>query len=87
MLSLAFVSVSYACVSSDGTLVTQRFHYSQSPLKRRSIVGWYRLVNDMRFHGVKPICVFDGKERTAAKRREVRTSFIEARTYLLKRPC
>ena len=68
-----------AFVSSDGTLITQRFQFAQSPVKRRSIIGWYRLVNDMRFHGVKPICVFDGKERTAAKKREVRTPFIEAR--------
>jgi len=43
------------------------------------------MVNDMRLHGVKPICVFDGKERTAAKKREVCTSFIRAHERILKR--
>lgn len=34
-------------------------------------MGWYRIVNELKAEGVRTICVFDGKERNAAKAREV----------------
>jgi hypothetical protein len=34
-------------------------------------MGWYNLVKELQDSGVEAICVFDGKERSAAKAREV----------------
>lgn len=59
---------------SDGTLVTQRFHFAPMPHQYRHILGWYRLVHELREHGIRAICVFDGEERTLAKSNEVRVS-------------
>jgi hypothetical protein len=41
------------------------------PHKYRHILGWFRLINELREHGIRAICVFDGVERTAAKSSEV----------------
>lgn len=56
---------------SDGTLVTQRFHFAPMPHKYRHVLGWYRLIHELREHGIRAICVFDGEERTVAKSSEV----------------
>lgn len=65
----------------DGTLVTQRLHFAQVPHPHRHVLGWYRLVKELETCGVSAICVFDGKERSAAKAQEVRTS-ITCVSYL-----
>ena len=57
--------------SSDGTLITQRFHFAQAPHPYRHVLGWYRLVRELNDAGVSAICVFDGKQRSLAKAREV----------------
>lgn len=57
--------------ASDGTLVTQRFHFSQVPHPYRHVLGWYRLIRELNNAGVSAICVFDGKERSLAKGLEV----------------
>ncbi|TFY69326.1 hypothetical protein EVG20_g3198 [Dentipellis fragilis] len=36
------------------------------------VLGWYRLIRELRDDNVKAICVFDGKERNLAKAEEVR---------------
>ena len=41
------------------------------PHQYRHILGWFRLINELREHGIRAICVFDGEERTAAKSSEV----------------
>ncbi|THU79961.1 PIN domain-like protein [Dendrothele bispora CBS 962.96] len=55
----------------DGTLITQRLHFAPVPHPYRHIIGWYRLVKELENFGVQAICVFDGKERSTAKAREV----------------
>jgi len=60
-------SLSNKTLVIDGTLVTQRFHFAPMPHKYRHILGWYRLIHELREHGIRAICVFDGKERTIAK--------------------
>ncbi|KAI5887089.1 PIN domain-like protein [Schizophyllum commune H4-8] len=55
----------------DGTLITQRFHFAPLPHRYRHVLGWYRLMQEVRESGVNAICVFDGKERSMAKAREV----------------
>ncbi|KAF8190328.1 PIN domain-like protein [Mycena galopus ATCC 62051] len=54
----------------DGTLITQRLHFAQVPHNYRHVLGWYKLVKELQDCGVEAICVFDGKERSAAKARE-----------------
>jgi hypothetical protein len=44
------------------------------PHQYRHILGWFRLINELREHGIRAICVFDGEERSAAKSSEVCTS-------------
>lgn len=56
---------------SDGTLITQRFHFANDPHPYRHVLGWYRLTHELREAGVHAICIFDGKERSAAKQGEV----------------
>lgn len=58
-------------VCSDGTLITQRLHFAPAPHPHRHVIGWFRLVHELREAGVSAICVFDGKERHAAKAQEV----------------
>ncbi|KAL1949219.1 hypothetical protein VTO73DRAFT_11025 [Trametes versicolor] len=55
----------------DGTLITQRFHFAPFPHAARHVLGWYRLIKHLQHSNVEAICVFDGKERSAAKEREV----------------
>ncbi len=59
-------------VVSDGTLITQRFHFAPMPQPYRHVLAWYRLASHLRSHNIQTICVFDGKERSLAKEREVR---------------
>ncbi|KAF9653554.1 PIN domain-like protein [Thelephora ganbajun] len=54
----------------DATLITQRFHFAPTPHEYRHILGWYRLIQELHENNVRAICVFDGKERNAAKQRE-----------------
>ncbi|KAJ7792408.1 hypothetical protein B0H14DRAFT_2931372, partial [Mycena olivaceomarginata] len=51
----------------DGTLITQRLHFAPTPHNYRHVMGWYNLVKELQDSGVEAICVFDGKERSAAK--------------------
>ena len=44
------------------------------PHQYRHILGWFRLISELREHGIRAICVFDGKERAVAKSSEVRAS-------------
>ncbi|PPR03958.1 hypothetical protein CVT24_008313, partial [Panaeolus cyanescens] len=55
----------------DGTLITQRLHFTQDPHKSRHVLGWYRLARELRDAGVSAVCLFDGKERSEAKSGEV----------------
>lgn len=61
---------------SDGTLITQRFHFAPDPREYRHVLGWYRLMEELRENSINAICVFDGKERNAAKADEVRPIFF-----------
>ncbi|KAI0280232.1 PIN domain-like protein [Russula aff. rugulosa BPL654] len=63
-------SLSNKTLVIDGTLITQRFHFAPMPHQYRHILGWFRLVNELREHGIRAICVFDGEERSAAKSSE-----------------
>ncbi|KAH9177730.1 PIN domain-like protein [Lactarius sanguifluus] len=63
-------SLSNKTVVIDGTLVTQRFHFAPMPHEYRHILGWYRLIQEFKEHGIRAICVFDGEERTTAKSSE-----------------
>jgi len=40
------------------------------PHQHRHVLGWYRLIHELREHGIRTICVFDGEERTSAKNGE-----------------
>ncbi|KAI6040898.1 PIN domain-like protein [Pisolithus marmoratus] len=57
-------------IAIDGTLVTQRLHFAPMPHHHRHVLGWHRIVTELRDFDVLPICVFDGQERSAAKARE-----------------
>ncbi|KAI5123645.1 hypothetical protein M0805_001678 [Coniferiporia weirii] len=54
----------------DGTLITQRLHWAQTPHHYRHVLGWYRLITELKDNGVNAICVFDGKSRSSAKAQE-----------------
>ncbi|KAJ7578471.1 PIN domain-like protein [Mycena floridula] len=56
----------------DGTLITQRLHFTQHPHPHRHVLGWYKLARELKEAGVNAICVFDGKERNIAKAHENR---------------
>ncbi|KAI9509050.1 PIN domain-like protein [Russula earlei] len=60
-------SLSNKTLVIDATLVTQRFHFSPMPHRYRHVLGWYRLIHELREHSIRAICVFDGEERTVAK--------------------
>jgi hypothetical protein len=66
---------------SDGTLITQRFHFAPTPHEYRHILGWYRMIQELHENNVRAICVFDGKVRSAAKQREVRGLAYIPRAY------
>ncbi|KAI0318504.1 PIN domain-like protein [Amylostereum chailletii] len=55
----------------DGTLITQRLHFAPMPHPYRHVLGWYRLVQELRESGVQTLCVFDGNERNEAKFEEI----------------
>ncbi|KAL4072496.1 PIN domain-like protein [Scleroderma yunnanense] len=55
----------------DGTLITQRLHFAPMPHHHRHVLGWYRILTELKECGVRAICVFDGQQRSAAKAREV----------------
>ncbi|OSD01476.1 PIN domain-like protein [Trametes coccinea BRFM310] len=55
----------------DGTLITQRFHFAPIPHPHKHVLCWYRLARHLQASNVQVICVFDGRERSAAKEREV----------------
>lgn len=46
-------------------------HFAPLPHQYRHVLGWYRLAKELDESGVSAICVFDGKERSLAKAREV----------------
>ncbi|KAF8814756.1 PIN domain-like protein [Phlegmacium glaucopus] len=54
----------------DGTLITQRLHFSQGYGACRHVLGWYRIAKELADNGVSAICVFDGQGRNHAKARE-----------------
>ncbi|TCD66567.1 hypothetical protein EIP91_001235 [Steccherinum ochraceum] len=55
----------------DGTLLTQRLHFAPMPHKYRHVLGWYRIVKELKESDVQAVCVFDGRERSLAKQLEV----------------
>ncbi|KAH9922525.1 PIN domain-like protein [Fomitopsis serialis] len=55
----------------DGTLITQRLHFSPMPHRHRHVLGWYRIMKELMECDVRAICVFDGKERSLAKELEM----------------
>ncbi|KAF9225810.1 PIN domain-like protein [Gyrodon lividus] len=55
----------------DGTLITQRLHFAPMPHPHRHVLGWHRILTELKECDVRAICVFDGKQRNAAKAREV----------------
>ncbi|KAG1876196.1 PIN domain-like protein [Suillus subluteus] len=55
----------------DGTLITQRLHFAPMPHPHRHILGWHRIITELKECNVHAICVFDGKDRSIAKAREV----------------
>ena len=57
--------------SRDGTLITQRLHYSQGYRELPHVLGWYRIAKELDDNGISAICVFDGETRNSAKAREV----------------
>lgn len=61
---------------SDGTLVTQRLHFTSMPWDQRHVLGWHRIIQELKDSGVKAICVFDGLERNKAKADEVYQHYL-----------
>ncbi|KAG1720055.1 PIN domain-like protein [Suillus lakei] len=55
----------------DGTLITQRLHFAPMPHPHRHILGWHRIITELKECNVQAICVFDGRDRNIAKAREV----------------
>ncbi|RPD61239.1 PIN domain-like protein [Lentinus tigrinus ALCF2SS1-6] len=55
----------------DGTLITQRFHFAPMPQRHRHVLAWYRLASHLRNNNIQAVCVFDGRERSLAKEREI----------------
>ncbi|KAF9268547.1 PIN domain-like protein [Marasmius fiardii PR-910] len=54
----------------DGTLITQRLHFTQLPHPYRHVLGWFRVIKELKDNNVHAICVFDGKDRSVAKAKE-----------------
>ncbi|KAF8512555.1 PIN domain-like protein [Hysterangium stoloniferum] len=57
-------------IAIDGTLITQRLHFSPMPCPNRHVLGWHRIVRELQAADVGVICVFDGDERSSAKKPE-----------------
>ncbi|KZO94129.1 PIN domain-like protein [Calocera viscosa TUFC12733] len=57
-------------IAIDGNLITQRLHFGATSHAHRHVVGWFKVINDLRANGVGVITVWDGKERSSAKARE-----------------
>ncbi|KAG1823472.1 PIN domain-like protein [Suillus subaureus] len=55
----------------DGTLITQRLHFAPMPHPHRHVLGWHRIITELKECNVHAICVFDGRDRNIAKAREV----------------
>lgn len=55
----------------DGTLITQRLHFAPMPHSHRHVLGWHRIITELKECNVHAICVFDGRDRSIAKAREV----------------
>ncbi|KAG2117313.1 uncharacterized protein F5147DRAFT_307770 [Suillus discolor] len=55
----------------DGTLITQRLHFAPMPHPHRHVLGWHRIITELKECNVHAICVFDGRDRSIAKAREV----------------
>ncbi|KAG1753635.1 PIN domain-like protein [Suillus paluster] len=55
----------------DGTLITQRLHFAPMPHPHRHVLGWHRIITELKECNVQAICVFDGRDRSIAKAREV----------------
>ena len=59
-------------VAIDANVLTLKFHHSkESEHPNRTIFGWYRCIRNLQSYGIKPIVVFDGSSRIAAKAREL----------------
>jgi flap endonuclease-1 len=61
---------------SDGTLITQRFHFIPGKHPYQHIISWYRLAQELNENGVSGVAIFDGKDRNHAKAREVGLIFL-----------
>ncbi|KZS96320.1 PIN domain-like protein [Sistotremastrum niveocremeum HHB9708] len=46
-------------------------YFAPIPHINRHVLGWYRLLLDLKIADVYAVCVFDGRERSLAKQREV----------------
>jgi flap endonuclease-1 len=53
------------------------------PYTYRHVLGWYRIVKEFDEAGVRAICVFDGSERSEAKKAEVRVVLFTRRCSML----
>lgn len=54
----------------DGTLITQRLHFAPMSHPHRHVLGWHRIITELKECNVQAICVFDGRDRSIAKARE-----------------
>jgi hypothetical protein len=68
---VGILSINVLNYESDGTLITQRLHYSPMPVPNRHVLGWYRIIRELQEANVGVICVFDGEKRSFAKQPEV----------------
>ncbi len=70
--SLSYNGLNLIMPSRDATLITQRLYFANAPHPYKHVLGWYRIMKEMKDCGVSAICVFDGKQRNLAKHLEVR---------------
>lgn len=55
----------------DGTLLTQRLHFAPMTHPYRHVLGWYRIIKELQEEDIAAICIFDGVQRSAAKKLEL----------------
>ncbi|KAI0078367.1 PIN domain-like protein [Panus rudis PR-1116 ss-1] len=55
----------------DGTLLTQRLHFAPMPNPYRHVLGWYRIIKELKDDNVSAVCIFDGAQRSLAKQLEI----------------